>query len=124
MFVPVHVKSAYSLGTGTATVERLVERASALALPAMALTDIDNLYGAIVFYRLARARGIRPILGVEIPLDRRPRAAPGGEPASGEARHGPGGPGGPGGPAPLRAAGERLVILARDRTGYENLCRI
>ncbi len=92
--VPLHVKSAYSLGVGTTPVEKLVERASALGIRAMALTDIDNLYGALVFYRLARARGIRPILGVELPL------------------------------GSSRCSPERLVLLAQNRTGYQNLCKI
>ncbi len=66
MFVPVRVKSAYSLGLGTTAVDRLVARASALGLEAMALTDVDNLYGAVLFHRLARQRGIRPLIGVEL----------------------------------------------------------
>ena len=43
MLVPLHVKSHYSLGHGTAPVARLVERGAMLGLPAMALTDIENL---------------------------------------------------------------------------------
>jgi DNA polymerase-3 subunit alpha len=65
-FVPLHVKSHYSLGCGTASVRKLVDRAAALGLPAIGLTDLENLYGQVVFHRLARARGIRPITGVEL----------------------------------------------------------
>jgi DNA polymerase III alpha subunit len=77
-------------------VERLVERAAVLGLPALALTDVENLYGQVFFHRLARERGLRPITGVEL---------------RGPARGPP-------------ESGCRLVLLAKDRSGYESLCRI
>lgn len=92
MLIPLHVKSHYSLGLGTTSVEHLVERAAMLGLPAMGLTDVDNLYAQVLFHRQARERGIKPITGVEICLG--------------------------------DASAPRLVLLARDRAGYENICRI
>ncbi|MFW6107322.1 MAG: DNA polymerase III subunit alpha [bacterium] len=86
---PLVLRSSYSLLTGTASVERIVERARHLGLRHLALTDRNNLYGALPFYKLAREAGIQPILGAEI-----------------------------------TAAGQRAVVLARDRTGYANLCTI
>ena len=45
MFVPLHVKSAYSLGYGTATLDALIETAATLGYGALGLADIENLYG-------------------------------------------------------------------------------
>jgi DNA-directed DNA polymerase III PolC len=103
MLVPLHLKSHYSLGIGCASIERLVERAAMLGLPAMALTDVENLYGQVLFHRLAREKGIKPITGVELQSLHRPETS-----SAGSA------------PKP----DTRLVLLARNRTGYENLCQI
>ncbi len=80
-FVPLRVRSHGSLLFGTASPEALIERALSLGLGALALTDRDNLYLAIRFYRAARAEGLAPLLGAELtapphdvlllPLDRR-----------------------------------------------------
>ena len=86
---PLLLRSNYSLLTGTASIERLVRRAEKMGLPALALTDRNNLYGAVPFYKRAREAGIRPIIGAEVTWN------------SG-----------------------RVVLLARNRAGYSNLCRI
>ncbi len=65
-YIPLHVRSAYSLGRGTAPVEALVARAAAYGHDALALTDRNNLYGAVPFTRACREAGIRPILGAEV----------------------------------------------------------
>jgi DNA-directed DNA polymerase III PolC len=65
-YVPLRLRSNYSLLTGTAAVDALVDRALRYGLPALALTDVNNLYGAIAFYQRARAAGLKPILGVDI----------------------------------------------------------
>jgi DNA-directed DNA polymerase III PolC len=80
-FVPLRVRSHGSLLFGTAAPEALIERALSLGYGALALTDRDNLYLAIRFYRRAHAEGLAPILGAELtfpphaalllPLDRR-----------------------------------------------------
>jgi DNA polymerase-3 subunit alpha len=98
MFVPLHVKSEFSPGYGTASVEELVRRVSAFGLPALALTDVENLYGQIRFHRAAHAGGVKPITGLELRADYR----------SGTLGH----------------KASRLILLPRDRTGYESLCRI
>ena len=86
---PLLLRSNYSLLTGTASVERIVRRAKELGLPWLALTDRNNLYGAIPFYKLAREAGVKPVIGAEVTWN----------------------------------AG-RAVLLARNRVGYSNLCRI
>ena len=65
-FVHLHVHSEYSLLDGAARLKRLVERATQLGFPAIALTDHGNLFGAIDFYQPARKAGIKPILGCEL----------------------------------------------------------
>src|SRR5687767_2333694 len=98
MYTPLHTKSHYSLGDGCTTVDALVDRAAQLGYPVFALTDVENLYGQIQFHHAARARGVVPITGVELRGGFSP-ADPGALPG-------------------------RLLLLARDRRGYESLCRI
>src|SRR5262245_5364884 len=64
-FVHLHVHSDYSLLDGAAKIDDLVERAASYGMPALALTDHGNLFGAIEFYEKARAAGIQPIIGYE-----------------------------------------------------------
>jgi DNA-directed DNA polymerase III PolC len=65
-FVPLRVRSHGSLLDGTASPEALIARALEHGYEALALTDRDNLYLAIRFWRTARAEGLAPILGVEL----------------------------------------------------------
>src|SRR5882672_7001880 len=62
-FTPLRVLSHGSLLHGVVAPEALIERALALGYGALALTDRDNLYLAVRFYRTARADGLRPLLG-------------------------------------------------------------
>ena len=77
-FTHLHVHSHYSLLDGLAKIDELVARAAELGMGALALTDHENLYGAIEFYKKASKAGIKPILGCEFYLayerhqDRRP----------------------------------------------------
>jgi DNA-directed DNA polymerase III PolC len=64
--IHLHAHSIYSLLHGTASPEQLVERAVACGMSAIALTDVDGMYGAIPFYQSALEAGIRPILGVQL----------------------------------------------------------
>jgi DNA-directed DNA polymerase III PolC len=98
MFAPLHTKSDYSPGYGTASVEDLLSRARGYGYSAIGLTDVENLYGQVRFHKAARAYGIKPITGVEL--------------RSGY------------GPGELGHKQGRLILLGRDRAGYESLCRI
>ncbi len=64
-FIHLHTHSDYSLLDGAITVDKMIERARELEMPAVALTDHGNMFGAIEFYQKARREGIVPILGEE-----------------------------------------------------------
>jgi DNA polymerase-3 subunit alpha len=64
-FIHLHVHSEYSILDGGVRIEPLVKRAKAFGMPAIALTDHGNLFGAIEFYKKAVEEGIKPILGME-----------------------------------------------------------
>jgi DNA polymerase-3 subunit alpha len=68
-FVHLHCHSAYSLFEGTTTPQTLIAMAKRLKMPALALTDRNNLYGAVHFYTLAQKAGVKPIIGMEVDLD-------------------------------------------------------
>ena len=64
-FVHLHCHSHYSLLDGASKIPALVKRAKALGMPALAVTDHGNLYGAVEFLREAKAADIKPIVGLE-----------------------------------------------------------
>ncbi|HTO90034.1 MAG TPA: DNA polymerase III subunit alpha [Candidatus Sulfotelmatobacter sp.] len=101
-FVPLRVRSHGSLLYGTAAPEALIARALEQGYDSLALTDRDNLYLAIRFWRAAHTEGLKPLLGVELSA----RAAQG-------ARGGAAAGTGPG-----------ALLLAIDRRGYANLCAL
>ncbi len=76
-FVHLHVHTEYSMLDGAARVAELMDTAAELGMPAMAMTDHGNVFGAYDFYAKARQRGIKPIIGTEAYLtpgtDRRDR---------------------------------------------------
>lgn len=72
-FVHLHVHSHYSLLDGLGKIDELIARAKELGMPAIALTDHGNMYGAIEFYTKCKKAGIKPILGVEAYLAPRGR---------------------------------------------------
>ncbi len=101
-FVHLHVHSDYSLLDGACELSRLVELAARQGMPAVALTDHGNLYGAVSFHQAARAAGIKPILGCELYVCKKEdhRAAPEGD------------------------SYNHLIVLAENETGYRNLVKI
>ena len=64
-FIHLHVHSEYSLLDGACKVSDLVDKAIQLKMPALALTDHGNMFGAVEFYEAAKSKGIKPILGYE-----------------------------------------------------------
>jgi DNA polymerase-3 subunit alpha len=104
-FVHLHCHSEYSLLDGANRIDDLINRAVEFEQPALAITDHGNLHAAWEFQEKARTQGIKPIIGMEAyvaPGDRhaRTRATPGDR------------------------SYYHLVLLARDRVGYQNLIKL
>src|SRR4051812_23451515 len=64
-FVHLHVHTEYSMLDGAARLTELTERAAELGMPAVAMTDHGNVFGAYEFYKVAKAAGVKPIIGTE-----------------------------------------------------------
>ncbi|MFP4500082.1 MAG: DNA polymerase III subunit alpha [Candidatus Hydrogenedentota bacterium] len=103
-FVHLHVHSDYSLLDGACKIDALLDKCKAFDMPACALTDHGALFGAVEFYKAAKEKGIKPIIGCELyvsPTDRFDKS--------------------------FRSAGagsQHLLTLCRDVTGYHNLCKL
>ncbi len=119
-YAELHCASAFSFLEGASEPEDLVERAAELELGAVALVDRNGLSGAPRFWKAATAAGITPLVGAEVVLDDDPN--PNSRLEGWVDRRGPLGlvpdPPPPGTPLP------RLTLLAADRRGYRNLCRL
>src|SRR5690606_20686739 len=66
LFVHLRTHSEFSVVDGTARISELVAAAAGYSQPAIALTDLSNLFGLIRFYKSARAKGIKPIAGCDV----------------------------------------------------------
>src|ERR1035441_5970693 len=64
-FVHLHLHTDYSLLDGACEIGKLMDRAVALNMPAVAMTDHGNMFGAIKFYEAAKKHNIKPIIGCE-----------------------------------------------------------
>ncbi len=104
-FVHLHLHTEYSLLDGACRLDRLMDKAHELKFPALAITDHGVLYGAIDFYKAAREKGIKPIIGCEVYV------APG---SRHEKKTSNGG----------RDVYNHLVLLAANETGYKNLIKL
>lgn len=93
-FAHLHLHSEYSLADSTIRIPELVKRCAALGLPAVAVTDRNNLFSLVKFYRAAEGAGIKPIAGADVLI------------AEGD------------------EAPSRLTLLCRDHDGYLALSRL
>lgn len=100
-FVHLHLHTHYSLLDGAIRPEALFQKASQFKMPALAITDHGNMFGAIEFYQQACRHGIKPIIGCEIYM------APGSRYEK-DARSG-------------SDTFYHLILLAQNQTGYKNL---
>ena len=107
-YAGLHVHTHYSLFDGVATPEEYVDRAVELGMPALAITDHGTLSGHRELYRIAKAKGVKPILGVEgyfcvDRFDKRPKAER---------------------TEPTDLVYNHIILLAKNQVGLENLNKI
>ena len=100
-FVHLHVHTEYSLLDGACRISGIMDRVKELGQTAVAITDHGVMYGCIDFYKAAKAAGIKPIIGCEVYVARRSMS---------DRIHG------------IDNDPYHLVLLCKDRKGYENLC--
>ena len=65
-FVHLRMHSEYSIVDGIVRIDEVVAKAAADGMPALALTDLSNLFGLVKFYQAARGKGIKPIVGCDV----------------------------------------------------------
>lgn len=97
MFVHLRLHTEFSVVDGTNRIEEIVKAAAADAQPALGISDLNNLFGAIKFYKEARGAGLKPVVGCEVMLQ---------------------------GAGPDAAVLSRVVLLVQNHRGYLNLCEI
>ncbi|MDF1484241.1 DNA polymerase III subunit alpha [Ramlibacter sp. H39-3-26] len=97
MFVHLRLHTEFSVVDGTTRVDDVVEAAAADGQPALAITDLNNLFGGIKFYKQARGKGVKPVLGAEVVAQGLGRDA---------------------------AALSRIVLLVQNHQGYLNLSEL
>src|SRR5437899_7040657 len=102
-FVHLHLHTEYSLLDGSIRMKELMEKAAEFKMPAVAMTDHGNLFGAIEFYQEALCAGVKPIIGCEAYI----------APGSHKDR-----------PASRRDAAYHITLLAENETGYRNLVKL
>lgn len=103
-WIPLHVHSQYSILDSTASVQALAKKAAEHSLEAIAITDFCNMYGAVDFYKACKNVNVKSIIGCELMV------APG---ARFEKKKVIGKP-----------SGYPIVLLAKDKEGYRNLCKL
>ncbi len=97
MFVHLRLHTEFSVVDGTNRIDETVKAAAADGQPALAITDLSNLFGGIKFYKEARSSGVKPVLGAEVMVQGLGKD-----------------------PAQL----SRMVLLVQNRQGYLNLCEL
>lgn len=99
-FVHLHLHTEYSLLDGACRIEKLLDTAKEMGHKAVAITDHGVMYGAVDFYRAAKKRGIKPIIGCEVYVAKRTRFDKVHE---------------------LDSENRHLVLLCKNNAGYRNL---
>src|SRR5919205_3675670 len=104
-FVHLHLHTDYSMLDGACDVEKLVSRAKELGMPAVAMTDHGNIFGAVHFVNAAHKEGIKPIVGCELYVCKKDDHHTERTPPEGDTYN-------------------HLLVLAENEEGYRNLVKI
>ena len=102
-FVHLHLHTEYSLLDGSIRMKEVMKKAAEFEMPAVAMTDHGNLFGAIEFYQEAQRAGVKPIIGCEVYV----------APGSHKDR-----------PPSRRESAYHFTLLAENETGYRNLVKL
>jgi DNA polymerase III subunit alpha len=102
-FVHLHLHTEYSLLDGSIRMKELMKKAAEFGMPAVAITDHGNLFGAIEFYQEGQRAGVKPIIGCEVYV----------APGSHKDR-----------PPSRRESAYHFTLLAENETGYHNLVKL
>lgn len=103
-FVHLHVHSDYSILDGAAKLPSLIKKAKAQNMPALALTDHGNMFGALNFYHICKANGINPVVGCEFYVTETDHTKTERTKYGGKYYH--------------------LILLCENATGYVNMCKL
>ncbi|WP_374631466.1 DNA polymerase III subunit alpha [Ferrovibrio sp.] len=106
-FVHLRVHTAYSLTEGAIRVEKLAELCAKHRMPAVAITDTNNLFGALEISKALAGKGVQPIIGCQLNISRLDQAS-----------------GGFGAKNLKKPDPDKLVLLAQNKAGYANLMRL
>ncbi len=106
-FIHLHLHTQYSLLDGANKISALIPHVKKLGMPAVAMTDHGNMFGAVEFYKKAVDAGIKPILGCEVYVARKSRTDRIGRSDDYES-----------------GGNFHLTLLAMNEEGYKNLCRL
>ncbi|MBI4989605.1 MAG: DNA polymerase III subunit alpha [Rhodocyclales bacterium] len=106
-YIHLRLHSEYSIADGMVRLDEAVARAAGDGMPALALTDLANLFGMVKFYSGARSRGLKPIVGCDVWVSPAAGGRPGG--GAGEIE---------------RDRPVRLLLLTKNHAGYLRLCEL
>src|SRR3990172_2829690 len=95
-FVHLRLHTEFSITDGIVRIADAVARAVADGMPALAVTDLANVFGMVKFYNAARARGVKPIIGCDVWIENELE----------------------------RDKGQRLLLLVQSHKGYLRLCEL
>jgi len=97
MFVHLRLHTEFSIVDATCRIDEVVKSAAKDGQPALAITDLNNLFGGVKFYKEGRGKGVKPILGSEVQIE---------------------------GLAGDPAQTSRVILLVQSKQGYLNLCEL
>src|SRR5512138_2578300 len=104
-FVHLHLHTDYSMLDGACDVDKLVKHVKKLGMPAVAMTDHGNIFGAVSFFNAAKAEGVKPIIGCELYISKKDDHDIKRTPPDGDTYN-------------------HLLVLAENEEGYRNLVKI